>query len=367
MLSDLKKLTATIFYIWPMFLRVILLSPFALIYKVVLHLRHGMFNMGVLKSKDMGHKLLKVGNLALGGSGKTPFVEYLIRVFGDEFEMGVVSRGYGRENDNLKNVTVDDTAEEVGDEPLQIKRKFPIIPVFLKGDRCAAISALRHSHGSNEVIVLDDALQHRKLMNGLNILLSSYERPFYKDFLFPSGKLRDLRSRAYSSDLIIITKSPTILDLQEETRMRKSLAKYNKPVFFTSIKYTRPQHIFSQKILENKVNEHAILVTGIASSQGMKKDILHNAKDWTYFDFGDHHSYSEKDIQKIIEKYGSINVDTVIFTTEKDAQRLTRGRHVHLLKELPIYAIGIEVQFLKEEEKFKNAIRNYVRTNSSFS
>lgn len=350
-----------------MFFRAILLSPFALVNKVVLHLRHGMFSVGLLGSKEVDHKLLKVGNLALGGSGKTPFVEYLIRTFQGEYSLGVVSRGYGRKSDDLKEVLLDDNAAEAGDEPLQIKKKFPSIPIFLKGDRNEAISALKSANPKNEVIVLDDALQHRKLRNGFNILLTNYQKPFYKDFLFPSGTLRDIRSRAKKADVIVVSKTPSIVNEEEEKRIRRKLSEFGKPVFFTSIKYSVPKHSFTGIKLEEKTFKNAILVTGIASSKQLKKDILHKAKNWSYLDFGDHHVYTGSDIQKIIAKYNAFNDDTVIFTTEKDAQRLVTGASAHKLKELPIYTIEIETHFLKDEEEFKKLITIYVGTNSRIS
>ena len=350
-----------------MLLRAILLSPFSLVNKIVLHMRHGMYDNGMINSKKVDHRLLKVGNLVLGGSGKTPFVEYLIKTFQNEFALGVVSRGYGRKSDELKEVGIEDSAALAGDEPLQIKKKFPNIPVFLKGDRNEAISALRSANPKNEVVILDDALQHRKLKNGFNILLTNYQKPFYEDFLFPSGTLRDIRSRAKMTDVIVVSKSPAMMSDEAEEHVRTELSEYNKPVFFTSIEYSAPKHCFTGAELSDRTYKNAILVTGIASSKQLKKDIYHKAKNWTFLDFGDHHVYTGSDIQKIIAKYNAFNDETVIFTTEKDAQRIVTGANTYQLKELPIYTIEIETRFLKDEEKFNNLIRNYVGTNSGIS
>jgi len=344
--------------------RAVLLFPFAFVNAIVLHLRHALFDANILKAKSAEIPIIKVGNLALGGTGKTPFTEYILHNFKADFEMGVVSRGYGRENHEIYEVQLNDSSSMAGDEPLQLKTKFPRIPIFLNSKRIEAIVALRKKYTHVNAIVLDDALQHRQLKGGVQILLSDFSKPFFSDWLFPSGYLRDLKSRAHFSHAIVITKIlEEDFDLARANRIKHALRKYGKPVFFTTLKYQQPKRLFSSEKIELKGLHRAFLLTGIARSENLLNYLNKNNIVVEHLKFPDHYNFKKTDLIRIREKYEASQDDSVIFTTEKDAQRLKTHPQKAIIEELPIYTIGIEIKFLQDEEKFKTLIRDYVRKN----
>ena len=312
----------------------------------------------------MKHKIVKVGNLALGGSGKTPFTEYLIEEFSGEFKLAVVSRGYGRKEDNLHVVSTEDSALAVGDEPAQMKGKYPNIPLVLKSDRVTAINHVLQEFPENDCILLDDAMQHRKLKGGLQLLLTSLNNPFYQDFIMPSGKLRDLRKRAISADAIVLTKIVRDdFDEAKEKWIRQALHKYNKPVFFSSFEYKCPKHLLTDQVIGSKKVENILLITGIAEPQPLVNKAKEYCNYLKHLPFRDHHYFSREDMLKFLKEFNAFHGESAIFTTEKDAQRLLANPHFNLIEKLPIFSVGIQIRFIKEEEKFKRLIRNYVREN----
>ncbi|MEM7161426.1 MAG: tetraacyldisaccharide 4'-kinase [Bacteroidota bacterium] len=344
--------------------RAILLFPFSMIFALILSIRHALFDFGILKSREAELPIIRIGNLALGGTGKTPFTEYILHSFSKEFQLGVVSRGYGRKNRDLREVCVEDSALISGDEPLQIKRKFPQTPIFLNSNRFDAIKNLREKYADLQLAVLDDALQHRKLRGGFKILLTDIARPFYEDWLVPSGYLRDLKSRAHDVDVIVMTKmNENQFSSVKAAWIKEALKEFEKPVFFTAIAYKEPKAVFDNDKLFMANQKQALLVTGIANSNALYSHLDSQNIDIDHLNFSDHHNYSESDLFKIRKKYQGLQNDSVIFTTEKDAQRLRTHEKVEIISDLPIYSIGIEVKFLQEEEEFKSLIKAYVREN----
>lgn len=341
-------------------LRAILLSPFAFINALVLRLRHFCFDIGILPSKATEFKLIKVGNLAFGGTGKTPFTEYLIAMLQEELKLGVVSRGYGRTESSTSEVLTDSLPELVGDEPLQIKQKFPHVHIFVNSKRTKAISKLMEKYPETDVIILDDALQHRSLKNGMQILLTAAQKPFTKDFLFPSGYLRDIRTRASQVDAIVLTKIDENINVKEEQR---ALKKYSKPIFFSRLEYELPRHINSDALLDQQTFSNGLIITGIASPVLLLDHVKKFADNCTHLKFRDHHKYTEKDIQRIHEIFNSFSGPSVIFTTEKDAVKLKSHVAFESIHQLPIYVVKIKIHLLENEEALKKLLLDYVGKN----
>ena len=347
-----------------MSIRAILLFPFSLVHAFVLCVRHSLYTLGIARSKTSSLPLIRIGNLAMGGTGKTPFTEYILEEFKDDYSLGVVSRGYGRKGKGVHEVALNDSADIAGDEPLQIKEKFPKVPIVLNANRHEAIEALIAKNQHVDVIVLDDAMQHRRLRGGFQILLSDFYNSFEKDWLFPSGYLRDLKSRAHAADAIVLTKIKT--DDFDDTKAAwiiEALRKYRKPVFFTGLTYQMPKHIVGQDTRELDKIDQGLLLTGIARSDSLRDYLASKGIELRHLEYADHHDFSRSDFKRIRKEFELLPNDSVIFTTEKDAQRLRTHADFSLINDIPIYSIGIEIHFLRDEERFKSLIRNYVREN----
>jgi len=349
-------------------IKAILLSPFSLINGCVLRLRHLLFDIGFLASRTVPIPTIRIGNLSFGGTGKTPFAEYILSQFSGEINMSVLSRGYGREGNDLHEVNPNDNSKKSGDEPLQIKKKFPQIPVILNGDRVEGVQHILDNYLECGCVLLDDALQHRKLKGGLQIMLTTIQNPFFHDYLFPSGKLRDIRSRAKNFDAIVFTKiEEAYFDEAKRNWLLQAVNKYNKPTFFTSLEYSSPKHILNNASLPPASYESVLLLTGIANAEPLLNKLEEDYVNCHHLDFNDHHEFSKDDILKIKEKYNGLKGESVIFTTEKDAQRLLSNDYFDELKDLDIYFIEIKIKFLEKEEAFKTLIRNYVGNNKRSS
>ena len=308
--------------------------------------------------------MIRIGNLALGGTGKTPFTEYVLRNFKADFNFSVLSRGYGREGDELKEVHVDDKSKMSGDEPLQIKKKFPAIPVVLNGNRAEGIHFIQEKYADCDCVLLDDALQHRRLKGGMQIMLTTLQNPFFNDFIFPSGRLRDIRSRAGKYDVIVFTKiKEEDFDLAKRNWLLQATKKYNKPVFFTSLSYDKAKRIQDQSELANHALDNGLLITGIAHPEPLLDHVQSEYGNCQHLRFKDHYEFKKEDILKIKEKFDELNGESVIFTSEKDAQRLISNVYFNEIAHLPIYSIAIKIKFLENEEAFKTLIKNYVRDN----
>ena len=346
-----------------------LLAPLSWLYAIVLGIRHWLYDCGILKSKSFSVPTICVGNLALGGTGKTPHTEYLIRLLKDIANVAVLSRGYGRKSTGFILADENTPYKQIGDEPLLYHLKFNNITVAVDEDRCEGVSNLMRLEQTPDVILLDDAYQHRKIKPGLNILLTEYYNIYKKDMLVPAGNLRDIKSAAKRADIIIVTKSPRVL-LPYDKRDVVSVinARPYQKVFFTYIdfqKLTPINQIAKDTPLQNMKSVY--LFCGIANPYPLEDYLKRKYNTLITNYFGDHHSFTDNDIDMILSGYdGVIGKNKIIVTTEKDLMRLTNSSYINRFDNVPLFTIPIEVRFNdeKEEETFKNLILNYVGKNS---
>lgn len=323
----------------------VLLFPLSLLYGAVIYVRNKLYDHKILPSqKHTEVTTLVVGNLAVGGTGKSPMVEYLIRLLSPKHQISVLSRGYGRKTRGFLFVREDARAQDVGDEPLQIKKKYPNIPVAVCEDRNTGVKRLKEKA---EIILLDDAFQHRKLNPDLSILLFEFNSLLSPPFLLPAGNFRDCMNQSKRADLIIITKSPQYIDPKQRNKIEKRIREHSEaPLFYARIKYTNPisenGHTIDVNLLKKR---NILLVTGIANPSPLLdylKEITHNL---THLSYRDHHAFSKKDYQKIFETFQKLKGDKLILTTEKDYVRMDQQE----LKNLPLYYIPISTQIEKHE------------------
>ena len=331
-----------------------LLFPFAIIYDIVTTLRNLFFDWGVLKQTSFKTPVIVVGNLSVGGTGKTPQIEYLIRLLKDDFKTGVLSRGYKRKSQGFVLLNDTHTAQEVGDEPLQYFKKFKKISVAVDANRVAGISRLMTAV-SPEVFLLDDAYQHRKVRGSLSLLLTKYDDLFTDDYLLPTGNLRESSRGVKRADLIIVTKCPSNITASSKNTIREKLKRFDKTLFFTTISYHQ-QTSGSQRIsIEDLKKYEVLLVTGIANPSSLLSFMDENKVNFSHCKFPDHHHFTDNDIQVINEQFAQLKSNKkLILTTEKDYVRLENR-----IEELSF--LGIETTFLSEQEKFNSIIRKQLR------
>jgi tetraacyldisaccharide 4'-kinase len=325
------------------------LMPFSRLYGAGVWVHNKMFDLQIKKSVEFELPVISVGNLSTGGTGKTPHVEYLVNLLSSAYPVGVMSRGYRRRTSGYFLVEESSTAHQAGDEPLQVKRKFPRTTVAVCEERALGIPIMLLDDPQLEVIVLDDAFQHRRVKPALSILLTEYSQPFSKDFLLPAGNLREPKQNASRADMIVVTKCPDKISSQEKTQLINELKqKDNQEVFFSSLRYAEPYSLFEQ---EKKIDlakiDSALLVTGIASP----RSLLHYVQSNTL-----------RDLNYMLKKFqtGS-QLNKIILTTEKDGMRLLPFREFFGSHQLEITCIPIEILFLDEEkEKFDFRVLNFV-------
>src|SRR5690606_1240892 len=302
-----------------MILRILLL-PFALLYQLITWVRNRLYDIGLKPSASFDLPLINVGNLTVGGTGKTPMVEYIIRLLSERYKVATLSRGYKRDTKGFRIASPGDNAATIGDEPFQFYRKFKDrITVSVGEDRAFAIPSLLHEHNDTEVILLDDAYQHRKIKPSFNILITDYNRPFYTDFLLPAGRLRESRSGAKRADVVVVTKCPDSITSQEAINMEASIRNYvNKPIFFSSIIDGTPLP-FAKTI--SSFTSKIILLTGIAQPKPLVDYVSQNFTLVEHIQFPDHYAYKLGDLEMLRNKVRAIS-DVTILTTEKDMVKL---------------------------------------------
>ena len=343
------------------------LLPLSWLYGLAVSLRNELFALGILKERSFSIPVISVGNITVGGSGKTPHVEYLIRLLQDYIKVGVLSRGYKRKSHGYVLADDNSTMRDLGDEPYQIKQKFHDIYVAVDKNRCNGITRLTHDKATSNVgvILLDDAFQHRYVKPGLNILLVDYHRLIIYDRLLPAGRLREPLNGKQRADTVIITKCPRDLKPMEFRILTKAMDLFPyQQLFFTTIDYGTPQALFSDKTTSlNKYN--VLLVTGIASPEQMENDMKHKCRSLTSLAFEDHHLFNTKDEQRINNAFERLPSPKIIVTTEKDSTRLVNLNGLTTEVRDAIFVLPIKVKFmLNQGELFNNKIISYVRKNS---
>jgi tetraacyldisaccharide 4'-kinase len=346
------------------FLRYLLL-PFSVLYSLILRIRNLLFDTGILPSYKAPLPVICIGNLSLGGTGKTPHTEYLIRLFSKEFKTATLSRGYGRRTKGFRYVEATSLATETGDEPLQLKKKFrEDIVVAVCENRKEGLLKLSNDHPETALILLDDAFQHRRVQAGLNILLTDYTHPFFRDFVLPAGNLREPRSGLKRADVVIITKCPETITENQYDYYRKRIP--GKEIFFSFIRYGIPLSLQNDSPLISPLeNSNVLLLTGIANSRPLEKYLLGKNCRLQKLEFPDHHEYSGADMDKLMALFESMSEkNNIIVTTEKDAMRLRQPQTLKLIEKLPLYYVPIHIEFNdNDSSRFQNILHRYVNGN----
>ena len=337
----------------------IILFPFSLVYLVITGIRNWLYDKKVLKSFQLDIKTISVGNLTVGGTGKTPVVEYLVRLLKDKYHLVVLSRGYKRKTHGLYLAGVHDAATTIGDEPKQLITKFgEEIGVSVCEDRLYAIPHILKSKPDTDLILLDDAFQHRSIISSCNILLSDFNRPFYKDWYLPSGNLRESKKSARRADAVIITKCPSNLTEYSHNTIRIFLNKFIRkdvPVFFMKIQYLDPVPAFNKNL---KITDRLILVTGIAQPKPLADYVRQKYQLIKHFSFPDHHYFTRNDIKKIrkyLDKNG-LNGISILFT-EKDINRFLNTDLQDILMNYPVFFQPITYKFVHNGSEFNEFIQ----------
>jgi tetraacyldisaccharide 4'-kinase len=339
--------------------------PFSVIYGLIIRMRNQLYDKKIFRSAKFDFPLICVGNLAVGGTGKTPMVEYLVSILEKKYKTATLSRGYKRKTKGFLIASEKSSACEIGDEPMQIHKKFPEITVAVAEERVIGIPQLLFSKPETEVIILDDAFQHREVAAGLNILLTDYYNLYSKDFLLPAGNLRDNKKSSERADIIIVTKCKSNLSEAEKISVINELnPKTDQQIFFTTIKYEKLYHVFSGDIYNlEESRTDVLLVCGIANPKTIEAELQSKSASLKMLRFKDHHIYDSLDVKKIKAEFSKIDSSKkIVITTEKDVARLSAFENE--LKNLPVFVLRMSHQFLfDEEKKFENLIFGYVDAN----
>ena len=348
------------------------LLPLSWLYGVGVGFRNMLFEMGILKSRSFNVPVISVGNITVGGTGKTPHVEYLIRLLKDNYKVAVLSRGYKRKSHGFLQADENATVRDIGDEPFQMKTKFPDITIAVDNKRTRGITKLTSGDQDSQpdVILLDDAFQHRYVKPGINIMLVDYHRLIIYDKLLPSGRLREPVKSKDRADIVIITKCPTDMKPMEYRVITKAMSLYPyQQLFFSTHEYEplRPafQNNQTNRSIQSLQNHHVLLLSGIASPEQMLIDLQERAGQITPLSFSDHHNFSKKDIMQINEVFAGLPSPKVIITTEKDETRLLNTEGLSDEVKRSLYVLPVRIRFmLDQEETFNKNIISYVRKNS---
>ena len=327
------------------------LFPFTWLYTFITFIRNICFDLGILSSKSYPLPIIAVGNLSVGGTGKTPMIEYLIRMLQKDYKLAVLSRGYKRQTKGYVLADAKANAQSIGDEPFQYFSKFKNILVAVSESRQIGIENLLQFKSPPQLILLDDAFQHRQVKAGYYILLSSFDKLYADDYVLPVGRLRESRGGAKRANIIVITKCPPELSIEQQEKIKLKLKPtFSHQVFFSSIEYDKYVYNKSEKILFSSINQSKLIIVGIAKPDLFVKHVKKTADEVLIFP--DHHHFSEKDIDKI----KTLSTDKIILTTEKDYMRLSPLIDNNLFY-LPMTSI-----IINENEDFNQIIKNYVQS-----
>lgn len=324
--------------------------PFSVLYGLVVSVRNLLYDVNILQSTRFKIPVITVGNLSVGGTGKTPQIEYLIRLLQNTHAIAVLSRGYKRKSKGFVLANKHTTVADLGDEPFQYHQKFDKIQVAVNGDRVEGVKNILNLKPNTDLILLDDAYQHRKIKAGYHILLSSYDRLFYNDFMMPTGNLRELWWGKNRADSIVVTKCPINLSEYEQQKIIKKIhPKNNQQVYFSSIYYADCVIGSAKVLLTEFIKQKIVLITGIAKPKPLVDYLQNLGADFIHLNYPDHHHFTESDLQKIKDSSKAAKV----LTTEKD--------YVRLEKELiELYYLPIEIQFLNSKNQFDQSLLKYV-------
>ena len=341
-----------------------------MLYGLGVWVRNMMFDLDLLPSTEFDLPVISVGNLTVGGTGKTPHVEYLIELLKDEYNIAVLSRGYRRKTRQFIIATTDSSVDEIGDEPRQLKQKYPGITVAVDRKRVHGVRMLLNQASPPDLVILDDAFQHRYIKPGFSILLIDFNRPLENDLLLPAGRLREPARRRERANMILVTKSPERLKPIEMRQYVKDLGLHiRQHLFFTTIAYDNIYPVFDISVPQGM--EHfkqkkspVLLVTGIADPRSVKRFVRNISTHITAMSFPDHHNFSRADLEKIENEFRALgSEDAIIITTEKDAMRFQALQPPEIIRR-SLYMVKIKVSFLNNDNiNFNKYILSYVRSN----
>jgi len=327
----------------------VLLFPFAVLYNLVTAFRNKLFDLGYKPSISFDLPVIGVGNLSVGGTGKTPMIEYLIRLLSPTGKVATLSRGYGRQTKGFRVATQSDTAETLGDEPLQFFRKFGNEVMVAVGEERALAIPLMLQEEEASCILLDDAYQHRQVRPSFQILLSDISRPFYHDHLLPAGRLREARKNASRADVVVMTKCDPNMGFDERSRVKALVSQYtDKPVFFSFVEYGSPVLLRGALVSERIIGCSGIAHPGAFENYLQSKFVLSRS-----FRFGDHHNFTSDEIKEVVQVAKS--ADAAVMMTEKDAMRLTPDL-LEIFGEVSAAYIPIQMKFLENGAEFDQLI-----------
>ena len=352
----------------------ILLYPLSFFYGIAMYFRNRMYDLKILKSTEFEIPVISVGNITVGGTGKTPHIEYLVRLMKNDFKVVVLSRGYKRKTTGFREVFADSTVDESGDEPLQIKNKFPEVGVFVDEKRVHGIEEIIRLNEKNQpdVILLDDAFQHRSVTPGINILLVDYHRPITDDIILPAGRLREGKTQMRRAGMIIYTKCPRgVTPITRRITMKNINLRPYQNLYFTTMEYGKIVSVFPEKAIAPEMQEihfpTVLMVSGIAQPEPLKKYLTAHSDHVEEIRFPDHHAFEGSDLFRIEETFENISAkNKIIITTEKDAVRLKGNENLPESIQKHLFYIPINIKFLDSEGKsFDKKILDYVRENKS--
>jgi len=342
----------------------ILLLPVSLLYGLVIWIRNLLYNQKVLKETRFDFPIISIGNLSVGGTGKTPHIEYLIRLLSPYIHVGTLSRGYKRKTIGYQKVETTGNALQYGDEPLQFKRKYPHVAVAVAENRVFGLPRLLMDAPQTQVVLLDDAFQHRSIKPALNILLTEYKRPYFSDFVLPSGRLREWPASSTRADMIIVTKCPPGMTTdQRDQFLIKLKPEPDQKVYFSTYDYGQPYYFVNENIKRDiGKKDTVVLMTAIADTDFLLEYIRGKTDEVYEEAHEDHHVFSNYDIAQIQKKFAEIdNPLKFILTTEKDAMRLEMHKKFIMEKNLPIFVLPVQVKFLfNESQPFDNDIKRFL-------
>lgn len=348
------------------------LIPLSWLYGACTAVRNHLFDVRLLKSRSFPIPTINVGNITVGGTGKTPHIEYLVRLLGGQMQVAVLSRGYKRKSKGYVLTQTDTPMEKVGDESWQVKQKFPHAHIAVDANRCRGIDRLLSGKETKntQVILLDDAYQHRYVEAGLNILLVDYHRIITEDCLLPAGRLRESANGIYRAHIVIVTKCPRdITPMGYRVIIQSLKLKPFQQLFFSTFKYGELTQIFGEgtkRVEKLRAEEmHTLLLTGIGNPQQMEQDLRRHLQNIIPLYYPDHHYYTPHDVEHINKTFSVLPRPRIIITTEKDATKL---RNMHGFTEdvrEHLYVLPTQVDFLRgESTTFNEKILNYVHKNS---
>jgi tetraacyldisaccharide 4'-kinase len=354
MVKNTKHLMAKLYFC--------LLLPGSWLYSLIIQIRNLLYNLHIKKTHAFATPIISLGNLSLGGTGKTPCIAYLIPLLQRQAPIIVLSRGYKRTTRGFRIAQPQDTALTIGDEPFQIYRQFASqenVKVAVSEDRAQGITQLLAIFPNTQAILLDDGFQHRKVKPSLNILLTEFDHPFFADYVIPAGRLREPRKSAQRADLILVTKCPDMLSEAQKHTFKQAIYPYCRdekvPIFFTHISYHAPRPLWPTQ--QPTFSKNILLITGIANPQPLVQYVSQHYNLIEHIAFRDHHIFTNQEVQDILAIFDALSYpEKCILTTEKDSVRFRRSTLQASLQGVPIFYLPISMELLEDEKKFKHLI-----------